>query len=347
MTSQLAQPSTATKPRTIAIACQGGGSHTAFTGGVLQSLLRDLDPQKYRILGLSGTSGGALCSAITWYGLLQGKPKLSADLLESFWQKMSSTQLPDALSNQFLVWLQRSASYFTLPEISPYQLPATGQDYLAEILEEFIDFARLPSLIKTDSPRLLVGAVEVLSGKFTVFHSHHGQADKRISVGALLASAAIPELFRAVHLGNGVYWDGLFSENPPVRDFLAGKQSSEAKPDEIWVIQINPETRSSEPKTTSDITDRRNELAGNLSLNQELFFVEQTNDWLRKGWLNADHLKHVTLRNIPLRLELDYPSKLDRSPAFINSLLAEGRREGSEFLHRLKTAPQQPQHPGI
>ena len=29
-------------PKTIAIACQGGGSHTAFTGGVLQALLRCL-----------------------------------------------------------------------------------------------------------------------------------------------------------------------------------------------------------------------------------------------------------------------------------------------------------------
>lgn len=336
MTRHLSTPAaTATPPRKIALACQGGGSHTAFTGGVLQTMLRNLDPAQHQIIGLSGTSGGALCAAIAWYGLLQGKPAHGADLLESFWQKISSTQLPDALSNQFLVWLQRSASYFTLPEISPYQLPTTSQDHLGKLLNQHIDFARLPALIKPDSPRLLVGAVEVLSGKFTVFHSHHGLPEKRISVGALLASAAIPDLFRAVHLGNGIYWDGLFSENPPVRSFLAGEQRHEAKPDEIWVIQINPEKRSSEPKTNSDIIDRRNELSGNLSLNQELFFVEQTNDWLRKGWLTAGHFKHVTVRKIPLRLELDYPSKLDRSADFINSLIAEGRREATEFLHHL------------
>jgi NTE family protein len=339
MTRRISKPApAATPPKTIAIACQGGGSHTAFTGGVLQTLLRHLDPTKHRIIGLSGTSGGALCAAIAWHGLLQGKPALGADRLASFWQKMATTQLPDALSNQFMVWLQRSASYFALPEISPYQLPTTGQDYLAKILAQHIDFPRLPALLKPDSPRLLVGAVEVLSGKFTVFHSHHGQPEKRISVAALLASAAIPELFRAVRLGNGLYWDGLFSENPPVRGFLAGEQAHDAKPDEIWVIQINPDQRSSEPKSNSDITDRRNELAGNLSLNQELFFVEQTNDWLRKGWLNAGHFKHVTVRHIPLRLELDYPSKLDRSPAFIDSLQAEGRREGAEFLQRLASA---------
>lgn len=48
----------------------------------------------------------------------------------------------------------------------------------------------------------------------------------------------------------------------------------ERKPDELWVVQINPQTREGEPTTLLEIADRRNELAGNLSLNQELRFVE-------------------------------------------------------------------------
>ena len=221
---------------------------------------------------------------------------------------------------------------FGLPEISPYLLPNTGQDFMAETIRQHIDFERLPGLITAASPTLMIGAVDVLSGDFTVFDSHAARPELGISVDALLASSAVPELFRAVHVGQGVYWDGLFSQNPPIRGFLAGKQSRDAKPDEIWVIQINPETRSSEPELPSDIDDLRNELSGNLSLNQELFFVRQANDWLRKKWLNADHLKHVDIRNIALEDELDYPSKLDRSPEFINKLMAEGRRQGSEFL---------------
>lgn len=326
------------KPKTIAIACQGGGSHTAFTGGVLQSLLRGIDSTRFRIHGLSGTSGGALCAAVAWYGLLQGDAKRGSALLESFWQEMSTAQLPDTLTNQFLVWLQRNRNFFALPEVSPYLLPNTGQDFLAQTIREHIQFDRLPALIKPDSPTLMIGAVDVLSGDFKVFNSkaqHHPESG--ISLDALLASAAIPELFRAVRIGKGVYWDGLFSQNPPIRGFLSGLQSRDAKPDEIWVIQINPETRASEPKSASDIDDRRNELAGNLSLNQELFFVRQTNEWLQKKWLAADHIKHVDIRHIELDLELDYPSKLDRSPAFINSLLVEGRRKGTEFLATLGT----------
>lgn len=322
-------------PKNIAIACQGGGSHTAFTAGVLQTILRHLDPAQHRIQGLSGTSGGALCAALAWYGLLEGQAELGAQRLESFWQDMSSRALPDALSNQFLVWMQRSAGYLALPEVSPYQLPNTGQDYLAGVIREHINFSRLPTLVTAHSPHLLVGAVEVLSGTFTVFHSHHRNAELRITPHALLASAAIPELFRAVPIGQGVYWDGLFSQNPPIRGFLDGDRNRDAKPDEIWVIQINPGQRAAEPKLNSDITDRRNELAGNLSLNQELYFVDQINQWLAKGWLNAEQFKHVEVRTISLNLDLDYPSKLDRSPAFIESLLAEGRRQGQTFLDSL------------
>jgi len=45
-------------PTKVAIACQGGGSHTAFTAGVLKELLREWDDE-YELVGISGTSGGA------------------------------------------------------------------------------------------------------------------------------------------------------------------------------------------------------------------------------------------------------------------------------------------------
>lgn len=44
----------------IAVACQGGGSHTAFTAGVLKRLLQAEELKGYEVVGLSGTSGGAV-----------------------------------------------------------------------------------------------------------------------------------------------------------------------------------------------------------------------------------------------------------------------------------------------
>lgn len=45
----------------VAIACQGGSSHTAFTAGVLQGILRaKMDGANFDIVALTGTSGGAI-----------------------------------------------------------------------------------------------------------------------------------------------------------------------------------------------------------------------------------------------------------------------------------------------
>ena len=62
----------------VAIACQGGGTHAAFTWGVLTQILEtkkrwDADRDagdKFDIVAVSGTSAGALCALATWYGLV-------------------------------------------------------------------------------------------------------------------------------------------------------------------------------------------------------------------------------------------------------------------------------------
>src|SRR3954452_4047126 len=68
----------------VAIACQGGGSHTAFTAGVLQGALSNL-PSDVEIVALSGTSGGAICAALAWDALVRGEPKRAIGTLQEFW----------------------------------------------------------------------------------------------------------------------------------------------------------------------------------------------------------------------------------------------------------------------
>ena len=64
--------------RGIVLACQGGGSHTAFTAGVLEELLAHDDRD---IRALSGTSGGAVCAFLAWSGLLIGGRRVEASAL--------------------------------------------------------------------------------------------------------------------------------------------------------------------------------------------------------------------------------------------------------------------------
>jgi NTE family protein len=305
--------------RTVAIACQGGGSHTAFTGGALQRLLADED---HRVVALSGTSGGAVCALLAWYGLLTGGAAEAGRLLERFWEANSATTLVAKAANAWLVGLARLEGRVSLPTVSPYAYPDVAGDAFTDLLTRHVDVDRLARLQESPpegQPLLLVGAADVLTGDFTAFSSRR----REITVNAVLASAAVPLLFRAVEEKGRYYWDGLFSQNPPVREL------PDAGPEEIWVIRINPRGRATVPKTVADIADRRNELAGNLSLEQELSFIRKVNGWADR--LGAPY-RRIEIRELDLDLDLDVASKLDRSPAFLRRLFEAGREQAGTFL---------------
>ncbi|KCZ71798.1 putative esterase of the alpha-beta hydrolase superfamily [Candidatus Methanoperedens nitroreducens] len=312
--------------RSIAIACQGGGSHTAFTAGVLKRILKE-NKKQYEITSLSGTSGGAICAMLAWYGLLTNDKDKSIRLLDSFWTDLSANSFQDMLLNWWVVWTSRMNGVVPTLEISPYYYPPWAQEYMKGVLEKHVEFNKIKMLVDSNPscPDLFVGAVDVLSGKFKVFQNAEIGAD------AILASAAIPTFLRAVNIDSKVYWDGLFSQNPPVRDFIGDEIHT--KPDEIWVIQINPQNRLYEPKSVEEIVDRRNELAGNLSLYQEIDFIEAVNKWVEAGYLPDNKYKHIDVRWIGTPDgNLDIASKLDRSPQFIRYMMAYGEKQAEDFL---------------
>ncbi len=317
-------------PLRVAIACQGGGSHTAFTAGVLKGLLRETESSKHRIVALSGTSGGAVCALLAWYGLLDGDPEGASRSLDDFWSDNSATAPHEQLLNSWVMWASQLQDFVATPALSPYDnpfSPAGLEEFRAMLLRQ-VNFDHIQVEPDASRPMLVVGAVDVLSGGFRAFNSRR----ERISVDAILASAAIPNLFRSVHLDGGTYWDGLFSQNPPVRELI------DADPDEIWVIQINPRERDDEPRTIAEIADRRNELAGNLSLHQELHFIETIDRMLEEGHLAPDgKYKPIVVRVIELarsRLSqsLGAASKLNRDPEFIGDLIAHGEERAQEFF---------------
>jgi NTE family protein len=71
----------------VAIACQGGGSHTAFTAGVLKELLRSGTLQENEVVASSGTSGDAVCALLAWHNLLGGDAAGAAEVLDAFWRE--------------------------------------------------------------------------------------------------------------------------------------------------------------------------------------------------------------------------------------------------------------------
>lgn len=210
-------------------------------------------------------------------------------------------------------------------------------------------------------PQLLIGAVEIDHGRFTAFSSERAPTDGGISLEAVLASAALPWIFRAqgIRQLNPVtnrmemraYWDGLFSQNPPIRDFLSG-MGEERKPDGIWVVQINPNDFhtqevargvSATAFSGTQIWHTRDALAGNLSLNQELGFIHAINRRVASGANREERAdKHIQINRIVMDggaieatlggRKLGAHSKLDRAADLKDALMAHGREQGMRFL---------------
>ena len=134
-------------------------------------------------------------------------------------------------------------------------------------------------------------------------------------------------------------------------------------PEEIWLIKINPTACERVPERPDDILDRRNQLEGNISLFQQLRQLEMLNDMLLRRRVPArvpgagstsrspiripksfrtDAAKpyHIPCIEMPAELQktLDLESKLDRSAANIDRLIAEGEKSARLFLRERAAA---------
>ena len=85
----------------------------------------------------------------------------------------------------------------------------------------------------------------------------------------------------------------------------------------------------------TEIADRRNELSGNLSLIQELYFIQKINELVRTGALAGTKYREIAVETIALDRDLDSSSKLDRSPDFLADLMALGEQQAEAFLARV------------
>jgi NTE family protein len=351
----------------VAIACQGGGSQTAFTAGALQGLFEAGVQDEFEITALSGTSGGAVCATLVWYALKRGDKDVTKRLID-FWQDNTAQNLNERVFNDFVVNALRMANSGMIPTFaaspsSPAlklmtQYASIGQrrefvdfEYL---LRRYIDFNQIRAWgAQANPPVLVLGAASVLNGSLTKFNSSKGP----IKVEHVLASCAVPNLFPAVEVDGDAYWDGLFSDNPPLDDLIRPSAMGERNvPQEIWLIKINPTRRDSIPVRSDDISDRRNQLEGNVSLKQNLKYIEILNDLLLDGAFKDEFLERLNYRepvrmpkafadqadkpyHIPfiemssdLQTSLDFEGKLDRSERNIQTLITDGRAKAKEFL---------------
>ncbi len=209
-------------------------------------------------------------------------------------------------------------------------------------------------------PQLLIGAVDIDSGTFVAFSSEHAPNDAGITLDAVVASASLPWVFMAQPVQavdpetheprRMACWDGLFSQNPPIKNFISSALDPARKPDGVWILQINPDRYDFSGKVAGpgnaqsgdELWHRRDTLSGNLSLNQEVAFIEAINARLDDpGQRSRPHDKPIEVVRIVLdgeavgavvRKELGLFSKFDRDPLLARALLAHGREQAERYL---------------
>jgi NTE family protein len=310
--------------KTVNLALQGGGAHGAFTWGVLDRLLED---SRLQIEGVSGTSSGAMNAAALASGLAAGGREAARATLARFWTEMSAA-VPDGLKqrNPLALWsgdlgieaFPALKAYLDLARVlSPAQLNPLDLNPLREVLLRVIDFDRLTT---TATPRLFISATNVHTGKVRIF------ANREITVDALLASACLPSIHRAVEIGGELYWDGGYSGNPPVFPLIFNCRA----PD-IVVVMAQPLRRTDTPASPEAIQRRQAELSFNTAFLREMRAIAMCKAQIEEGgWFPTGRLERRLAR---LKLHLIEAEGLLRS-------LGPGSHFNTEmsFLTRLRDA---------
>lgn len=328
-------------PRLVAIACQGGGSHAAFGAGVIDRLLNDIGA-RFRLAALSGTSGGAVNATLAWSGLIQGGaqdgPAEAQRRLRGLWHDLGAHDFSDMAANW---WGQFFLNLSFGWEVSPYVWDLGARTEMERHLTTWAKLDAMPrEPERLNDPSLFVGATDIrngvsvaIRGDGTAITRSRRQVDvpaERFDVADVIASIAIPPLYKDVKRRRTAFWDGLFSINPPIHALT----QIDPKPDEIWVIQINPQRSGRAPETMREIQDRRNELSGNVSLNKELDMIEAINALIDKGHLEGPDYKRIAIRIVGIEESdphLTLASKFDRRPDFLEALFELGRNRAPWF----------------
>jgi NTE family protein len=330
--SRLLPGRTGAATKKINLALQGGGAHGAFTWGVLDHLLAD---GRLAIEGISGASAGAMNAIMLADGLARGGPAEAQKRLAEFWRAASlSGNLPPlqrAVVDRMLsflpvegtpvqIWLDALSHLY-----SPYDVNPLNINPLRDVIERFVDFEAVRNC---KSLQLFISATNVHTGRLHVF------SREKISAQAIMASACLPLLFRAVEIDGVPYWDGGYLGNPVIFPFFRSTDT-----EDVLVVQINPLVRHTVPTSAQEIMSRVNEITFNSSLLSEfraIEFVARLIDQRRlprgKG---PGQYRRINVHRIVLDSEgkaFTAASKLSNDYEFFEMLRDHGRRAARRFL---------------
>ncbi len=316
----------------INLALQGGGAHGAFTWGVLDHLL---DDGRIEIEGISGASAGAVNAVMLADGLARGGPAEARKRLAEFWRAASFAGGLPAVQRAVVerlfsfvplegspvqAWFEALSNYF-----SPYDVNPLNINPLKDLITRFVDFEAVRNCKEL---QLFISATNVHTGRLHVF------SRDKISADAVMASACLPMLFRAVEIDGVPYWDGGYLGNPVIFPFFSTTET-----EDVLVVQINPLVRQQTPKSSQEIVNRLNEITFNSSLLSEYRAIEFVSRLIDHGRLphgkGPGQYRRIKVHRVVLDgagRAYDGSRKLANDYDFFELLRDTGRRTARRFL---------------
>ena len=286
---------------------------------------------------MSGTSAGALNGAALKAGMVRGGREGAREHLSWLWEQVAGVRdvqverwmtpfgvgaLSQAMEYSWPVMMADAVSNMT----SPY---ATGPFYrnpLEDIVSKF-DYDKVCNSVE---PLFFVCATRVRNGKIRVF------SGDEIGPEALMASACLPTLFRAVEMFDAetnqteAFWDGGYTGNPALFPFF-GRDL----PADVVIININPLERDDLPVTPKQIQNRINEISFNSSLLRELRAIDFVQRLIEQGAVDDERMTRVRVHMIAddaLMEKLSVATKTVPNPTVIATLRDAGHAAAERFL---------------
>jgi len=264
------------EPKIVTLALQGGGSHGAFTWGVLDRLLED---GRLEFEGISAASGGAMNAAVLAHGVMTGGREGARQALKDFWESVSTREPFNKISNGASSAITAGsnadpayavkASLYLARFFSPYQLNPFNLNPLRDILQKQLDFERLRAECRTE---LFIGATHLSTGTLRIFRNNE------LTLDVLLASACIPTLHHIIMIDGEAYWDGGLTANSPVFPLIYQCASRD-----VVMTILHPWRRADTPTTSDDIWHRLTEIGFSSAFFMELHGLALAKQEVERG----------------------------------------------------------------
>ena len=319
------QPVSGNPTRRVAVALQGGGSHGAFTWGVLDRLLQE---PEFEIVGISGTSAGAMNAGILADGLRRGGASDARHALARYWKDVGRMPgfarfAPPAFganrgwhldSNPAFLWQDMLTRIW-----SPYQTNPLNYNPLRGLLKR-IDFDGLRS--DPEAARVFICATNVRTGLRRVFENEELSAD------VILASAALPQVYQAVEIDGEHYWDGGYTGNPALAPLYLHTNATD-----LIVVGINPVERAEVPRSARAIIERIDEISFNSTFMAEVAAIAFIEDLMKSRPQDSTFRRlYVHAIGDDALGAFGASSKMNNDPAFLRHLHALGTRATERWL---------------